>query len=83
MNQCFGGGFAFNVAGSLTGAVPNGGGAVVVPANRIDYTFASAANFNEYGWIYMVPNVYAAPNVATAQSNFTQGQAYWSSASFR
>jgi hypothetical protein len=80
MNQCFGGGFAFNVAGSLTGAVPNAGGAVVAPANRIPYTFASAANFNEYGWMYMVPGVESAPNVATAQSNFTQGHAWAASA---
>jgi PEP-CTERM motif len=76
MNQCFGGGFAFNVAGSLQGATPAGGGAMVAPINRIPYTFASGANYNEYSYGIALPNGGAAPADITAVGDFTQGQAY-------
>lgn len=76
MNQCFGGGFAFNVAGSLQGATPAGGGPMVPPTNRIGYTFASAANYNEYAFGLALPNGAAGPETVTAVADFTQGQAY-------
>jgi hypothetical protein len=76
MNQCFGGGFAFNVAGSLQGATPAGGGAMVAPVNAIPYTFASGANYNEYSYGIALPNGGAAPGAITAVGDFTQGQAY-------
>jgi hypothetical protein len=77
MNQCFAGGFAFNIAGSLQGAVPAGGGAAVAPANRIGYTFASGANFNELSYGYAAPGN-ATPATATQVADFTQGHAFGS-----
>ena len=76
MNQCFGGGFAFNVAGSLQGATPAAGGPMVPPVNRIGYTFASAANYNEYSFGLALPNGAAGPATMTAVADFTQGQAF-------
>lgn len=74
MSQCFSGGFAWNIHGSLQ---PSGGGAGV--QNTIPYTFASAANFNELSWVVQQPFVNAPPNGAnatTAIGDFTQGHAW-------
>jgi hypothetical protein len=79
MNQCFAGGFAFNIAGSLQGAIPAGGGAAIAPANRIGYTFASGSNFNELSYGYAAPGN-ATPATATQVADFTQGHAYASTA---
>jgi hypothetical protein len=76
MDQCFGGGFAFNIAGSLQGATPAGGGAAVPPVNRIGYTFSAGANYNELAYGVVLPNGGATPATATAVGDFTQGQAY-------
>lgn len=75
MQQCFSGGFAWNVQGSLQ---PAGGVGV---ANTIPYTFASSANFNELSYEAQLPSVNAPPqgaNATTALGGFTQGDA-WSS----
>ena len=60
MNQCHAGGFAFNIAGSLQGAT-SAAGAAVGPANRIPYTFASAANYNELAYGRAEPSAAAGP----------------------
>jgi hypothetical protein len=77
MNQCFSGGFAYNVAGSLQGVIPPAGGAAnPAPANAIGYTFAAGANFNECGFVGMLPNFNAGAANATAVYSFSQGQAW-------
>ena len=82
MQQCFGGGFAFDMAGSLQGAVPAGGGAVVAPVNKVNYTFTAAANYNEVAIAYVDPPAYPPPGTAPATvatmdllGDFTQGHA--------
>ena len=78
MNQCFAGGFAFNLQGSLQGARPAGGGAVVAAPNVIPYTFGSGSNFNELSFGILQPNGNSGPAVATSGADFTQGWAYGS-----
>lgn len=80
MNQCYAGGFAYNVAGSLQGAT-SAAGAVVPPVNRIGYTFASGANYNELAYGFALPSGAAGPATMTALGDFTQGQAYGSTTS--
>jgi len=75
MQQCFSGGFAWNIQGSLQ---PSAGVGV---ANTIPYTFAAAANFNEFSYEAQAPNINAPPNGAgatTALGDFTQGDAWGS-----
>ncbi len=76
MDQCYGGGFGFNIAGSLQGATPRGGGPMVAPVNRIGYTFASGANYNEYAFGVTLPAGNVGTRAVTAVADFTQGQAY-------
>ncbi len=77
MNICFGGGFAFNVAGSLQGATPRlPPGAPRLPAdNVIPFSFASAANYNEYAFGHVLPDGIAAPSTITSVTDFSQGHA--------
>lgn len=79
MAQCYSGGFAWNIQGSLR---PSAG---VVVANTIPYTFASAANFNELSYAAQRPSINAPPRGAdatTALGGFTQGHAWagWNTA---
>lgn len=78
MAQCFGGGYAFNMQGSLQGATPSAppGAARIAAVNQIGYTFASAANYNEYSFGVALPNGAAGPATMTALGDLTQGQAY-------
>jgi hypothetical protein len=71
MNQCFAGGFAYNMQGSLMG---NGG---PKPANgpTVGYTFSSGSSFNEVSYGTVRPTQNTGVDKLTAVGDFTQGWA--------
>ncbi len=73
MTQCFSGGFAFNVQGSLMGNA-----AAAAPANHpvVGYTFTSSANFNEVSFGRVLPSQKSGTDANNlAVGDYTQGWA--------
>jgi hypothetical protein len=68
MQQCYSGGFAWNMQGSL-----QAGGGAVVP-NNVPYTFMAAANYRELAYEAQAPNINSA--ATTTLGDFTQGSAW-------
>ncbi|HEY1683971.1 MAG TPA: hypothetical protein VGG19_04360 [Tepidisphaeraceae bacterium] len=69
MNQCFGGGFAFNMQGSLIGS------GAVAAANVNGYTFAASSDYNEVGYGATIPSGSSIGANGLAVGDFTQGWA--------